>query len=53
MISPPGGICQPKGWHVRSAGDLEDHISQIEGHGIKQELQFDLGQIVAEPGTSS
>ena len=30
--------------HVRSAGDPEDRFFQIEGHGIEQEFQLDLGQ---------
>ena len=28
----------------RSVGDLEDRFFQVEGHGIEQKLQFDLGQ---------
>lgn len=30
--------------HVSSVTTLEDRFLQIEGHGIEQELQFDLGQ---------
>ena len=29
---------------VRSAGDPEDRFFQIEGHGIEQKLQFNLGR---------
>jgi len=29
--------------HVSSTIDLEDRFFQIEGHGIEQELQFNLG----------
>ena len=36
-------FASPRG-QVRSAGDLEDRLFQIEGHGIEQKLQFNLGQ---------
>lgn len=50
-FSPGPGCFRPIGaafasqrGHVRSAGAPEDRFFQIEGHGIEQELQFDLGQ---------
>ena len=42
-FAPLAAFASQRG-HVRSTGDLEDRLFQIEGHGIEQELQFDLGQ---------
>jgi hypothetical protein len=43
VFAPLAAIVSQRG-HVRSAGDPKDRFFQIEGHGIEQELQFDLGQ---------
>jgi len=43
FFAPLAAFASQRG-HVRSAGDLEDRLFQIEGHGIEQELQFDFGQ---------
>jgi len=43
VFAPLAAIASQRG-HVRSAGDPKDRFFQIEGHGIEQELQFDLVQ---------
>ena len=43
VFAPLAAFASQRG-HVRSAGDPEDRFFQIEGHGIEQELQFDLGR---------
>ena len=42
-LAPVAAFASQRG-HVRLAGDPEDRFFQVEGHGIEQELQFDLGQ---------